>query len=151
MPFCAQCGAQMEGRFCQSCGAANPAADAPPSGGFTQPIASGGLSDNTASALCYALGLITGLIFLLVSPYNRNPKVRFHAFQAIFFNVGWTILTFAVHAVGFVIFNPAVLLSVAMRMAGFGLWIYLMIRAYNGNPLVLPIIGPLAEQSARSR
>ena len=47
------------------------------------------MTDNVASALCYLLGLITGIIFLVLTPYNRNPVVRFHAFQSIFLNVAW--------------------------------------------------------------
>jgi uncharacterized membrane protein len=34
--------------------------------------ASGAMADNVASALCYVLGLITGIIFLVLPPYNKN-------------------------------------------------------------------------------
>ena len=60
-------------------------AAAPASGPAVQ--AAGAMADNVASALCYVLGLITGIIFLVLAPYNRNPAIRFHAFQSIFLNV----------------------------------------------------------------
>ncbi len=50
--------------------------------------ASSGLQRNVAGMLCYILGLITGIIFLVIDPYNKDKFVRFHAFQAIFFHVG---------------------------------------------------------------
>ena len=49
---------------------------------------SSGLQRNVAGMLCYILGLITGIIFLVIDPYNKDKFVRFHAFQAIFFHVG---------------------------------------------------------------
>lgn len=149
MPFCAQCGAQVDGKFCQSCGAVNPAFDG--SGPSGPSAGAGGLSDNVAGALCYVLGFITGLLFLLISPYNRNPQIRFHAFQAIFFNIGLILLTYAVSSLGFLISAPVLLLSVLIRLGGLGVWIYLIVRAYQNRPLVLPIVGPLAQDQARSR
>src|ERR1043165_3659002 len=88
MPFCANCGAPVEGRFCAKCGtpvsADMPGAGAPPMGPVRTASASAGLSDNVASALCYFCTIITGVLFLLLEPYNRRRTVRFHAFQAIF-------------------------------------------------------------------
>ena len=45
------------------------------------------MADNVASTLCYALGFITGIIFLVLEPYSKNRVVRFHAFQSIFFSI----------------------------------------------------------------
>ena len=39
------------------------------------------------AALTYLFGLITGLVFLNVEPYNRDDFVRFHARQSIVFSV----------------------------------------------------------------
>jgi uncharacterized membrane protein len=52
------------------------------------PPAAAPMADNLACTLCYALGFITGIIFLLVAPYNQNRAVRFHAFQSIFMSLG---------------------------------------------------------------
>jgi uncharacterized membrane protein len=161
MPFCATCGAQVEGRFCAKCGSAvgasSPgpgAAGAGPAVGAVPPIAqSAPMADNVASALCYALGFITGIIFLVLEPYNRNKAVRFHAFQAIFFSVaafvvrfGLSILMTALWSVsGF--FLTFGLLGV-VSLLFFILWLYLLISTYQGKTVVLPIIGPLAQQQA---
>jgi uncharacterized membrane protein len=40
------------------------------------------------------------------------------------------------------------LVSLVIGFGGFLLWLFLMWRAYNNNPLVLPIIGPIARQQA---
>src|SRR5690348_8162549 len=95
MPFCANCGAAVEGRYCPKCGTAmnTPGTgESAASGSYAQagaaPVAaSAGMAENVAGSLCYLLGLITGIIFLVIAPYNQNRNVRFHAFQAIFFNV----------------------------------------------------------------
>src|SRR5260370_9888288 len=87
MAFCPSCGSQVDGRFCQKCGATVDAGGVPPPG--AAPAAgSAGLTDNAAGALCYLFGLITGILFLVISPYNTNRAVKFNAFQSIFFHVG---------------------------------------------------------------
>src|SRR4051794_22799825 len=98
MAFCSNCGASVEGRFCAKCGTAMPAEpgagyQASASPGYSAPAASaGGLTDNVAGALCYVLGILTGIIFLVLAPYNKSKFVRFHAFQAIFFHLAFIVL-----------------------------------------------------------
>jgi uncharacterized membrane protein len=115
------------------------------------------MQDNVASALCYVLGLITGIVFLVMEPYSRNRAVRFHAFQSIFLNV-------AVIAVDIVIgiffrivlytFGFAGLLTGVLwplfGLACFALWLYLIFSAYQGKTVLLPLIGPLAQKQALS-
>jgi len=158
MAFCANCGTQASGAFCPNCGAALGGASANPSAGagtYVPPAAAPqaqGLDTNVASALCYLFGLITGIIFLVLAPYNQNKTVRFHAFQSIFFHLGlivlWivvsialSILAFITHGLGFVLFPLFGLCVVA-------LWLYLMYSAYTGKKIKLPIIGDLAEKQA---
>ena len=43
-----------------------------------------GLDENVVAALCYLAFVLTGILFLVIEPYNRNPTIRFHAFQSIF-------------------------------------------------------------------
>ena len=59
------------------------------------PVANSGLQANTAGALAYLAGIITGIIFLVIDPYKSDRFVRFHAFQSIFFNVAWIALWIA--------------------------------------------------------
>jgi uncharacterized membrane protein len=104
------------------------------------------MTTNMASTLCYALFLITGIIFLLVAPYNTNKTVRFHAFQAIFVSLAM----FAVNVVVSVVLPWRMMLAVSplLSLAYLGLWIFLLLKTYQGNKVVLPVIGPLAEQQA---
>jgi uncharacterized membrane protein len=110
------------------------------------------LTENVAGALCYLAGLVTGIIFLVIAPYNRNKFVRFHAFQAIFGHIAviiiWIayviiggILAFLTHGFGFFLYPLFGLLI-------FVLWLYMMYSAYNNKKVKLPIIGDLAERQA---
>jgi len=171
MPFCASCGSPVEGKFCPKCGAAigaaaEPAAGAPPPG--AQPVAAAPMADNVASALCYVLGLITGIVFLVMEPYSKSRAVRFHAFQSIFMNVA----VIAVDIVFTIVFSIIVRIFWSVGVGGLGgfglfaslmslvwwvfglaclaLWLYLIISAYQGKTVVLPIIGPLAQKQARA-
>ena len=169
MAFCQNCGAPVEGSFCAKCGAAMPAADAggasasAAASGFTPgyapmqpvaPVAAAGMAENTASALCYLLGLITGIIFLVLAPYNQNRNIRFHAFQSIFFHIGLIIIWMGLFIVGFAL--PGVLhllllpIDLLLWFGGFLLWLYLMWKADNNQRVVLPIVGPRAEKQAYS-
>jgi uncharacterized membrane protein len=172
MPFCANCGSPVEGRFCAKCGAAVPAAGAgpvappppapgavppppppPPSSGAMPPppppAAGAGMAENVASTLCYALGFITGIIFLLVEPYNRNKAIRFHAFQSIFLSVAAIAIRYVL---AFLLISLRLfdffLLSSVVSLAFLCLWIFMLISTYQGKKIVLPIIGALAQQQA---
>jgi uncharacterized membrane protein len=111
--------------------------------------ASGAMADNVASALCYVLGLITGIIFLVLAPYNKNPAIRFHAFQSIFMHVACIVVMIGLNIVlGILHLWGMFFLGSLFWLACFVLWIYLLIQAYQGKKVVLPIIGPIAQQQA---
>ncbi len=162
MPFCQNCGAEITGKFCGSCGAPAPGETAsasngpsfrPPPSSFSPappPAASAGMTENVASALCYLLGLITGIIFLLIAPYNQNRTVRFHAFQSIFFHLAVIVISLViVPALGVALGSLVWLgLSPLITICVIGVWLYLMYTAYQNQRVVLPIIGPLAERQA---
>ncbi|MGA2722231.1 MAG: hypothetical protein ABSG79_07425 [Bryobacteraceae bacterium] len=131
-------------------GAAVPPPGAAPGGTAYQPgPAATGMSDNAASALCYVLGLITGILFLVLAPYNQNKVIRFHAFQSIFLNVAWiafwmvfNIVFAAMHLFSLLFLSPLI------GLVFFILWIYMIISAYQGKMVVLPVIGPIAQGQA---
>lgn len=180
MPYCANCGSPAEGAFCPNCGQpvgqASGGGYPPPAGGAPQGSyqqgyqqgaypppgygaqpAQAGLSENAAGAVCYLAGLITGIIFLVVAPYSTNRNVRFHAFQSIFFNIAWIavwivemIISAALTAIPVLGWMMSLLLTMAIALGGLILWLFLMWKAYNGDRLVLPVIGPLAEKQAQS-
>jgi uncharacterized membrane protein len=111
------------------------------------------LAENVAAALCYGLMLITGVLFLVLEPYNKNRTIRFHAFQAIF----TSLVIFVIRiALGFLVamlwsFSGYALISLIwtlFNLACLALWLFLMFSAYQGKKIVLPVIGPLAQQQA---
>ena len=162
MPFCPKCGTQAEGRFCGKCGATmDQPAGAPAPGGFQPPPpppapAGSGMTDNVAGALCYLVGLITGVLFLALAPYNQSKFVRFHAFQSIFFNVAWIalwilemIFSIVLHAIlPFGIGLLFSLLGLVIWLGGFLIWLFLMYKAYSNEKFMLPVIGALADKQA---
>jgi uncharacterized membrane protein len=158
MPFCSNCGAAVEGRFCAKCGAPAGEAAAPGPGPAaavqTSPpqAAAAGLTDNMAGTLCYLGLLITGILFLVLEPYNRNRAIRFHAMQAIFLNIAWILVWFVVNILFGVLHLAGLFfglfLSPVLWLAFLGVWIYMMVSTYQGKTVVLPVIGPLAQQQA---
>jgi uncharacterized membrane protein len=113
------------------------------------------MEENLVSALCYLVGWITGVIFLVLAPYNQNRTIRFHAFQSIFLNVAIIPVWIALGIISVILrFIPVLGVMVTMLiwpLFGLGylcLWIFLMYKAYNKEKFVLPLIGPLAEKQA---
>ena len=117
---------------------------------FHRPLAwrSAGLTDNVASALCYALGLVTGILFLVLAPYNQNRKIRFHAFQSIFMHAAVIVVWIAMLLVSAISGGMLLFVMPLIWLGFFVLWLVLIIKAYQDQKLVLPIIGPLAEKQA---
>lgn len=143
-----------------SVGQAWSGAAVPPNAGAAPAMASTvstGLTRNTAGALAYSLGIITGILFLVLEPYKRDRFVRFHAFQAIFyfvfavaFSIAWGILVSTLMSFSGWIFVVAFPLRMIIRLAMFGLWLYVMFQAYNDREFRIPILGALAARQAQS-
>jgi uncharacterized membrane protein len=113
------------------------------------------MTDNMAGALCYLFGFITGILFLVLAPYNQDRNIRFHAFQSIFLNIAWFILWIVVvfvslifRLIPFLGIFISLLLHFAIGLGGFIMWLYMMFKTYNGEKIVLPVVGPLAEKQA---
>ena len=136
MAFCSKCGAQYEGQFCAACGAPTVGANA----------AGAGLTTNMASTLCYGLFIIGGIVFLVLAPYNANKTVRFHAFQSIFVGLAMIALNITLSVALPVL--TYLMISPVISLASLGLWIFMLVKTYQGNKVVLPVVGPLAEQQA---
>ena len=155
MPFCAKCGTSLNdgAGFCNNCGA--PAGGAPPPPAYSGPQ-SAPLASNIVGALTYLGGLITGIIFLAVAPYNKDPFVRFHAFQSIFLCLAYIVFAivwgaifgmFFVSGLGF-LWTLLTLAASLIRLGFLLLWLFMMYKAYNNERYSLPIIGPLAASKA---
>ena len=104
-------------------------------------------------SLCYTLMLITGVLFLILEPYNKNRTIRFHAFQAIFVSVVLLLVRIAMGMVFAMLWSLSGWFFVSaiwtlFNLACLILWVYLMLSAYQGKKVMLPVIGPLAEKQA---
>ncbi len=109
-----------------------------------------GLTENVAGALCYSLGFLTGIAFLVMAPYNTNRNIRFHAFQSIFFNVGMLAFSIALSIVGMILPSAIrTILGLASMAVSLGFllgWLFLMWKTYQGATVVLPVVGPFAQR-----
>jgi uncharacterized membrane protein len=145
MAFCKACGTELGGAaFCPKCGASQTAAAVPMA---TAPAASSeGLAENVAGLLCYAVGWLTGIIFLLI---DKRPFVKFHAAQSIVVFGALTILKVGLGIVmgigGFVGFGLWAMISMVLGLLGLVLWILLMIKAYQHELFRVPIAAPIAD------
>ncbi len=99
-----------------------------------------GLDENVAGLLCYVLGWISGLVFILIE--QQSKFVRYHAMQSIYIfgaiNVGAIVLGW-IPVIGNVIAG-------LLGLLGFILWIFLIIRAYQGAKPKVLWAGDLAEK-----
>ena len=145
--FCASCGSLLaEGALaCASCGAT---AGQSVGGGAAPATATTGLTESLAGALAYVT-FLPALFFLVFEPYNKNPFVRFHSFQCIFLTGAWIVLWFALTLLGSAVFWAS-LLILPLGLAGIGLWIVLILKAYQGRIFKIPVIGDLAEKRANN-
>jgi uncharacterized membrane protein len=144
----------------------------PPQGGYQQPpagyqqpgypqqpvyqqqgAASSGLQENVAGLLCYLVGWITGIIFLII---DKRPSVKFHAAQSIVVFGGIQILQVVIWTVlysgwmfgsgfGFMSWGLGTMLMGVLGLLTFILWILLMIKAYQGEAFRVPLASNIAD------
>ena len=101
-----------------------------------------GLPANIAALLAYLLGVVSGVIFLVIE--KNNKFVRFHAMQsAITFGaiLITTIILLLIPVLGWI-------LNGIIGLAALILWIVLMLKAYQGEWIKLPVIGDIAEKKS---
>jgi len=161
MANCAKCGAALApgAAFCGSCGTevseasheggAAVTAAGPPATAATV-AGSAGLSQNVAGMLAY-FPIVGTILMMVLEPYSKDKFVRFHAFQALFWQIAWVALWIAAVIVGWVPFIGGIVLFLAwlaLGLGGFILWIFLVFKAYNNQKYYLPVIGKMAEEQA---
>ena len=97
-----------------------------------------GLSENVAGALCYVLWWITGIIFLILEPKNKN--IRFHAFQSI---IVFGLLFILSIAFGWIFFLGPLIWAISVI-----LWVVLIVMTYQNREFKIPIANELARKLA---
>lgn len=147
MAFCKACGQDIgTANFCPQCGTNQSAAAVPSSLPASAPAASPteGLQENVAAMLCYALGWVTGIVFLLI---DKRPFVKFHAAQSIVVFGGLHIIHFGLHLMHGFLFGVG--LAMLIGLISFVLWILLMIKAFQHEMFRLPIAADIADSLAK--
>jgi uncharacterized membrane protein len=99
-----------------------------------------GLAENVAGALCYLLGWISGLIFLVLE--QQSGYVRYHAMQSVVVFGGIAVASLVLSllsGIGLVLQQALALLSVI-------LWILLMVKAWQGERYRLTWISDVVDR-----
>ena len=103
----------------------------------------GGLSPQIGGAIAYLGGAVTGIVLLAMEKDDRF--VRFHAMQSTVTFLGVLVahlLLSGVPIVGGLLYIPFVLGVI-------GLWVFLMVQAFQGKLYKLPYIGDFAEHQLK--
>ena len=114
-----------------------------------------GPDGNVVGALAYVLAPLSGVLVYLLE--DENQFARFHAAQSIAFGVGAIVLWIGLVLVtGILAVIPVIgtifglislvaypILSLALLIG----WVFLIVKAYQGEATVLPILGPIAEEN----
>ena len=102
-----------------------------------------GMEQNLEGLLCYVIGWVTGIIFLILE--KDNKYIRFHAIQSIVVFGAFTVLAVIFY------FIPVIgwILNLLLGIFAFILWIVLMVKAYSGQMYKLPVAGDIAEKNSK--
>jgi uncharacterized membrane protein len=112
-----------------------------------------GLEPNLAAALSYVLPPITGVIFFAMEKESRF--VRYHAMQSILVGLA-ALAVWIVYGVlvNILLFIPILgwiaipILWAILTLSLFVLWVFLMIKAFQGDRYKLPYLGDIAEKQS---
>ena len=156
--FCSKCGTENPdgAKFCSKCGAGL-GAPAKPSEAAAKPEAesSTGMSANVAGLLCYVATWITGIVFVVME--KKSTFVKFHAWQSIMTFGALTVVQIILSIIGTIawaaspfggLWRFANVLGVIVWVIMVGLWIALMLLAYQGKMWKVPLAGNWAEKQA---
>jgi len=114
-----------------------------------------GLDSNVGAMLCYmplcAINLIYSIIVLVTDKTNKT--VRFHAFQSLLMLAAYVVVIVGISLFGGILAQVSgvlgglfSLLTFVVFIAFVGLAIWGCIKAYQGQPFKLPVIGDLADK-----
>jgi uncharacterized membrane protein len=156
--FCSKCGAENpEGaKFCSKCGAELGApAKLPEAVAKPEAESSTGMTTNVAGLLCYVALWVTGIIFVVLE--KKSKFVKFHGWQSIMTFGVLTVVQIILSIIGAIAWtiSPfggpwlfAHVLGIIVWVITVGLWIALMLLAYQGKMWKVPLAGNWAQKQA---
>ena len=99
-----------------------------------------GLDENIAGLLCYVLGWVSGIVFLILD--QENKFVKFHAIQSIIVFGALSVLN------GLLGWIPVLglIVGIISGILAFVLWILLMVKANQGERYKIKWAGDYAER-----
>lgn len=107
-----------------------------------------GISENIEGLLCYVLGFIQGIVFLVLE--KENKFVRFHAMQSVATFLPLFVISFVipigVGMIPFIGWAISGVVSTLITLLGLILWLLLMYKAFKGERFKLPVVGDFAEK-----
>ena len=101
-----------------------------------------GLNENLAGLLCYILGWVSGIVFILLE--RESKFVKFHAVQSI---IIFGVLSLLNSVLGWI---PVLglIVGIITGIMAFVLWILLMVKASQGERYKIIWAGDYAERWA---
>ena len=172
MPFCSQCGNQVtpEDAYCARCGSRQPGAPTPfPPGTFRSafPGTTPGsipnpvppfqqvdffesIPNRTFSILCYVpvIGWVPSVVVLGMKRFRGDFIMRFHAFQGLYIFAAWLIVDWAIQPI-FSSLHHVLPVGNLLQVLLMFVWIFMLVKTSHGQVYELPIIGELAQRTAR--
>ncbi len=105
-----------------------------------------GLAPNVAAGLATILPPVTGIIFLILE--KKDEFVKFWAMQSLFFGVAFFVINILLTIIGFIplVGCAAPILGMLVALAGLILWVIAIIKAFQGERWLMPVIGPMVEK-----
>ena len=113
-----------------------------------------GLAPNIAAAICAALPLIGGIIFLVLE--KRNAFVRFWAMQSVIFGGLLAGVSVALQIASFILAHIPILgwliilvlwfASMILWLGALVVWVLTIIKAFSNVEWEIPVLGKLARK-----
>jgi uncharacterized membrane protein len=150
MAYCVQCGNQVGStdKFCGKCGAPQAVGTGPAPDPFHK------ISQRDAATCCYIpwVGWIASIFVLATDRFRSDHQTRFHAFQGLYLFVAWLLMDWVIAPMfafpgGYRVHYIGGLLQLAV----FAAWIFMIVKVRSGEDYRLPLIGDLADRSAREQ
>jgi uncharacterized membrane protein len=108
---------------------------------------SSSLDPKLAALLCWIFAPITSLIFMLMDDTKKDEFIMFNAKESLWYGVVQIVLSFSlvvtiIPVIGWLISCVVGIIQFAMMIGR----IVIGVKAYNGEKVVLPVLGDIASK-----